>query len=82
MSEKRKIVIQDVLNMLKDGKSRKEINEYYQLNPREAKELWKHPSLMNKKPAKYSVGIELVDEMPVQSKPTSAMEGYSFETGV
>lgn len=62
MSEKRKIALKDILAMLKEGKSRKEINEYYELNPREAKEvLWSHPKLKGVKKAKYSIGIELVE---------------------
>lgn len=63
MSEKRKIALKDILAMLKEGKSRKEINEYYELNPREAKEvLWSNPKLKGVKKAKYSIGIELVEE--------------------
>lgn len=68
MSEKRKIVLKDILAMLKEGKSRKEINEYYELNPREAKEvLWSNPKLKGVKKAKYSIGIELVEEDDVPS---------------
>ena len=62
MTEKRKITVQEILRMLDEGKSRKEINKYFQLNPREIKEVWKHPSLANKKPAKHTIGVILVDE--------------------
>lgn len=84
MSEKRKIVLRDILAMLKEGKSRKEINEYYELNPREAKEvLWNHPKLKGVKKAKYSIGIELVDEEEVSvTHPGNIPPDYSFETGI
>lgn len=62
MEEKRKITVSEVLSLLDEGKTRKEIEKYFGLNPREAKELWKHPKLINKKPAKYSVGIVIVDD--------------------
>lgn len=83
MSEKRKIVLQDILAMLEEGKSRKEINEYYELNPREAKVLWANPKLKGVKKAKYSIGIELVEEEEVSgTNPESMPPDYNFETGV
>lgn len=83
MSEKRKIVLQNILAMLKEGKSRKEINEYYELNPREAKTLWANPKLKGVKKAKYSIGFELVDEEEVSvTHPGSIPPDYSFETGI
>ena len=84
MSEKRKIVLQDILAMLEEGESRKEINEYYELNPREAKEvLWSNPKLKGVKKAKYSIGIELVEEEEVSvTHPGSISPDYSFETRV
>lgn len=84
MSEKRKIVLQDILAMLEEGKSRKEINEYYELNPREAKEvLWSNPKLKGVKKAKYSIGIELVEEEEISvTHPGSMPPDYSFETRV
>lgn len=83
MSEKRKIALKDILAMLKEGKSRKEINEYYELNPREAKEvLWSNPKLKGVKKAKYSIGIELVEEDGVPlANPSSIPPDYSFEMG-
>ena len=68
MSEKRKIVLQDILDMLEEGKDRKEINEFYELNPREAKALWTNPKLKGVKKAKYSIGIELVEEAPLEGE--------------
>lgn len=83
MSEKRKIVLQNILAMLKEGKSRKEINEYYELNPREAKTLWANPKLKGVKKAKYSIGFELVDKEEVSvTHPGSIPPDYSFETGI
>ena len=81
MSEKRKIVLQDILAMLEEGKSRKEINEYYELNPREVKVLWANPKLKGVKKAKYSIGIELIEEEEVSgTNPESMPPDYSFET--
>ena len=83
MSEKRKIVLQDILAMLEEGKSRKEINEYYELNPREAKTLWANPKLKGVKKAKYSIGIELVEEEEAPTaNPDSMPPDYGFETGI
>ena len=83
MSEKRKIVLQDILAMLEEGKSRKEINEYYELNPREAKVLWANPKLKGVKKAKYSIGIELIEEEEVSgTNPESMPPDYSFETEI
>ena len=83
MSEKRKIVLQDILAMLEEGKSRKEINEYYELNPREAKVLWANPKLKGVKKAKYSIGFELIEEEEVpNTNPESMPLDYSFETGI
>ena len=84
MSEKEKLYYKDILAMLEEGKSRKEINEYYELNPREAKEFyWDNPKLKGVKKAKYSIGIELVEEEEVSvTNPGSIPPDYSFETRV
>jgi hypothetical protein len=75
MQEKRKIVLKDILAMLEEGKSRKEINEYYELNPREAKVLWANPKLKGVKKAKYSIGFELVEEAtPSESGLTETLQ--------
>ncbi len=60
--ERKKLSITEVLLMLDEGKSKDEINTFYELNPREIKALWQHPKLKGKKKAKYSVGIEIVDD--------------------
>lgn len=70
--EKRKIAISDILKMLDEGKTRKEINTELGLNPREAKVIWSHSSLVHRKPAKYSVGVELEEDIPTPN-------GSSFE---
>lgn len=53
------IKIDEILKLLDEGKTRKEINEILELNPREAKFVWSHEKLRNKKPAKYSINISL-----------------------
>ena len=65
--EKKQIVISEVKKLLEDGMNRKDITALYQLNPRDAKMLWNHPSLKGVKKAKYSVGIELVDDTSVET---------------
>ena len=83
MSEKRKIVLQDILAMLEEGKSRKEINEYYELNPREAKVLWANPKLKGVKKAKYSIVFELIEEEEVPTThPGSVPPNYRFGTRI
>jgi len=62
MSEKRKIVIKDVLAMLEDGKDRKMINNYYGLNSKEASLLWNHPSVKGVRRSTQTIGIEIVEE--------------------
>lgn len=60
--EKKVISIKEVLTLLDQGKSRKEINEHFNLNPKEIEALWNHPKLKNKRPAKYANNIEILDE--------------------
>jgi hypothetical protein len=65
--EKKQIVISEVKKLLEDGMNRKDITALYQLNKRESDMLWQHPSLKGIKKAKYSVGIELIDDTPVET---------------
>lgn len=58
----KQIKISEILEKLDSGKSRKEINEEYGLNPREIKALWSNEKLKNRKPAKYTVDFDLVDD--------------------
>lgn len=68
--EKKPINISEILECLKGGKTRKEINELYDLNPVEVKALWNHPKLKNKKTAKYVMRIDLVDDTEVNVEAT------------
>ena len=49
MSEKRQIVVEDVLEMLEAGKTRAEIKEHYGLNGVELKKLFQHEDLKGKR---------------------------------
>ena len=53
----KEVILEDVIQMLNDGKSREEINAYYELNPRDKKDLWNLPELKGLKKAKYSPSI-------------------------
>ncbi len=64
MEEKRALSLREIMTMLDAGMTRKEINEYFGLNPREAKVIWSDSRLTNKKPAKYKVGVFLADDLP------------------
>ena len=66
----KQINISAILARLNGGESKDSINKDLELNPREIKALWSHEKLKNKKPAKYAVDIEIVDdtievEMPI-----------------
>lgn len=64
------IKVSDVLSMLKEGKTRKEINEHYGLNTNSAKALWATQSLKRRKRAQSGkeVTIRVIDD--VASKAT------------
>jgi hypothetical protein len=49
MSEMKQIVVEDVLEMLQQGKTRKEIQNHYELNGVEAKILFSDPALKGKR---------------------------------
>ena len=58
-----RITISDVLGLLAQGKSRKEIAEHYGRTQSEMiKMVWGHPKLKNKKAKKQYTGIELEDD--------------------
>lgn len=66
MSEKRQVRISEIIRLLKEeGKTRKEINELYELNKEEIKALWSNEKLKKMKTAKFVVGIEVVDDTEV-----------------
>ena len=60
------ISLSAVLADLKNGMTRKAINEKYELNPLSAKALWRNEKLKNKKSAKYVLDIEIVDDVEVK----------------
>ena len=58
-----RITISEVLELLAQGKSRKEIAEHYGRTQSEMiKMVWGHPKLKNRKAKKQYVGIELEDD--------------------
>jgi uncharacterized protein (DUF433 family) len=58
-----KITISDVLGLLAEGKSRKEIAEHYGRTQSDMiKMVWGHPKLKNRKAKKQYTGIELEDD--------------------
>lgn len=58
-----RITISDVLGLLAQGKSRKEIADYYGRTQSDMnKMVWGHPKLKNKKAKKQYTGIELEDD--------------------
>lgn len=74
---KKQIVIEDIKEMLENGKTRKEINEFYDLNPKEIKYLWGIEELKHSKPSKYSIGIEIVAKEDV--KPKFIQHTFNFD---
>lgn len=70
-SEKKVLSISEVLSLLDAGMTRKEINTYFNLNPKESKKLWDHPKLKNRKTSKYKVNIEIIDDDEVSNNTTS-----------
>ena len=73
------VTLSSVLEDLKNGMSRKDINAKYELNPIDIKKLWSHEKLKNKKPAKYVSELELIDdtivEMPVTKNINPSVNG-------
>ena len=58
-----RITISDVLGLLDQGKSRKEIAEHYGRTQSDMKKMvWDHPKLKNRKAKKQYSGIELEDD--------------------
>lgn len=64
MSNKKKITISGVLEMLQDGKKRPEIAEELGISMAECTKLFKHPKLKGKKALK-PVSFEVVDDTEV-----------------
>jgi hypothetical protein len=78
-----RITISDVLGLLAQGKSRKEIAEYYGRTQSDMnKMVWGHPKLKNRKAKKQYSGIELeddTDEAPVAEVVSSLEANHAFE---
>lgn len=73
-----RITISEVLSLLDQGKSRKEIAEHYGRTQSEMKRIvWEHPKLKNRKAKKQYTGIELEDdteETVAQTAPVAEVE--------
>lgn len=73
-----RITISEVLSLLDQGKSRKEIAEHYGRTQSEMKRIvWEHPKLKNRKAKKQYTGIELEDdteETVAQAAPVAEVE--------
>jgi hypothetical protein len=50
MSERQRITISGVLELLNQGKNRAEIGEHYNLNANQVRKIFQHPKLKGKKP--------------------------------
>lgn len=59
---KQQIKVSEVLELLEQGKSRKEIGEYFGLNGVEVKTLFQHPELKGKK-AKKQMPFVIIDDI-------------------
>jgi len=84
MSDKKKIVAEDILEMLHNGKTRKEIAEHYDVPVTALKTMMaKHPLLRNKKtikPKKYDFEIVSEEEVSETSpEPENEVESLSQE---
>lgn len=76
MSEKIKITISGVKDLLSEGKSRKEIAEHYGVPMSVMKEkVWSHPELKNLK-AKKGHNIELIDDTVEDFSQEAKEEAY------
>jgi len=62
MSEKKQIKISDVVALLQEGKTRKEIAEHYDIPQSSVKKIFQHPKLKGKKSHK-TPDYELVDDV-------------------
>ena len=66
------VSIKKILGQLEAGVSRGEIAAELELNPRETKILWQHPSLLGVKKSKYKVELNIVEE---EEAPTAQIVG-------
>jgi hypothetical protein len=88
-----RITISDVLGLLDQGKSRKEIAEHYGRTQSDMKKMvWDHPKLKNRKAKKQYTGIELEDdtedindvaEVPTETVvETEVAEGHAVDASI
>lgn len=87
-----RITISDVLGLLAQGKSRKEIAEHYGRTQSEMiKMVWGHPKLKNKKAKKQYTGIELEDDtedindvaqVTAETVETEVMEEHAVDASI
>ena len=69
-----RITVSDVLGLLAQGKSRKEIAEHYGRTQSDMnKMVWGHPKLKNRKAKKQYTGIELEDDTDETETVTEAV---------
>lgn len=89
MAEKRKVNISEIQRMLKEGKTRKDIGDYFGLNGTETKILFSHPKLKGLKTIKKKeLPIEIYDDTEGEPlvNPKSIedaqqeVESFPFET--
>ena len=74
------IKISDVLGMLNNGNTRKEIQEHYGLNGVEVKTLFSHPELKGKKTKKKKeLSFIIVNDVTGQEAPTPTEENTDTE---
>jgi hypothetical protein len=73
-----RITVSEIKSLLAQGKSRKEIAEYYGRTQTEMKKaVWSNPKLKNLKAKKQYTGIELIEDEVEESQ---AMEIQAVET--
>ena len=72
---KPKVLISEVLQMLKDGKYRPEIAEHYGLSLADTRRLFKHPQLANKKTiVKREPPFEIIDDVTVADEAPETVD--------
>lgn len=78
-----RITISDVLGLLDQGKSRKEIADHYGRTQSDMKKMvWDHPKLKNRKAKKQYTGIELEDDTEDINDVTQVVTETVVETPI
>ncbi len=82
MENKPKIGIKQVCDMLKDGKTRNEIAEFYGISKADCKRLFQHPDLKGKKTIKKpELGFEIVEDEATMTGTVLDSPGIPEEKG-